>query len=75
MAGGLNIFVKVILTICCDWQDTISQDVGNDYSDDDDGDSKGVRDAKKSQIFMIFFFKSEMLTPGLYSYGGVYAVQ
>ena len=55
MAGGLNIFVKVILTICCDWQDTISQDVGNDYSDDDDEDSKGVRDAKISQIFMIFF--------------------
>ena len=55
MAGGLNIFVKGILTILCDWQDTISQDVGNDYSDDDDGDSKGVRDAKISQIFMIFF--------------------
>ena len=67
----MNFFVKVILSILCDWQDTISQDVGNDYSDDDDGDSKGVRDAKISQIFMIFVFKSEMLTPGLYSYGGV----
>ena len=63
----MNIFVKVILTICCDWQDTISQDVGNDYSDDDDEDSKGVRDAKISQIFMIFFFKSEVLTPGLFT--------
>ena len=71
----MNVFVNVILTTLCHWQDTISQDVGNDYSDDDDGDSKGVRDAKKSQIFMIFFFKSEMLTPGLYSYGGVNAVQ
>ena len=55
MAGGLNVFVNVILTTLCHWQDTISQDVGNDYSDDDDGDSKGVRDAKISQIFMIFF--------------------
>ena len=67
MAGGLKFFVNVILTTLCNWQDTISQDVGNDYSDDDDGDSKGVRDAKISQIFMIFFFKSEVLTPGLYS--------
>ena len=68
MAGGLNFIVKVILTTLCDWQDTISQDVGNDYSDDDDGDSKGVRDAKISQIFMIFAFKSEILTQELYSY-------
>ena len=71
MAGGFNFFVKVILSILCDWQDTISQDVGNDYSDDDDGDSKGVRDAKISQIFVIFVFKSEKLTPELYSCGGV----
>ena len=71
----MNFFVNVILTSLCHWQDTISQDVGNDYSDDDDGDSKGVRDAKISQIFMIFFFKSKKLTPGLYSYGGVYSVQ
>ena len=49
----MNIFVKGILTTLCHWQDTISQDVGNDYSDDDDGDSKGVRDAKISQIFTL----------------------
>ena len=51
----MKFFVNVILTTLCNWQDTTSQDVGNDYSDDDDEDSKGVRDAKISQIFMIFF--------------------
>ena len=71
MAGGLNFFVNVILTTLCHWQDTISQDVGNDYSDDDDEDSKGVRDAKISQIFMNYVFKNGILTLKLYSCGGV----
>ena len=71
MAGGLNFFVNVILTTLCHWQDTISQDVGNDYSDDDDGDSKGLRDAKISQIFMNYVFKIGILTHKLYSCGGV----